>query len=213
MAACPDQLTPAQLAALAKVGCGIESGDGVAVLCGPSGVGKTSVLLQLADEVRRHGRSIAIRSVAAWLDPSLPLTDVVAADDAHLASEDDLAALLARCRSRAAGGPLVLAGEGRLLTLLNRDPGLARAVRIRAALLPGSLADTGSLLAAIGGRSDSPPFGESAIAAIHAIAAGVPADVVRLAELAGVLAAARPDRPITAADIEALHRRLSPLAA
>jgi hypothetical protein len=37
--------------------------------------------------------------------------------------------------------------------------------------------------------------------------------VIRLAELAGVLAAARPDRRLAAADVEAVHERLSPVAA
>jgi energy-coupling factor transporter ATP-binding protein EcfA2 len=204
------QLTEPQQAALAKVGCGIEAGAGVALLCGPAGVGKSTVLAHLAVAVSRQGKSVAVRSVTDWLGSEERLTDVVAADDAHLASDEDLAAL---CRSRRPGAVMVLAGEGRLLTLVGRNSGLARAVRIQAALLPGSLADTRALLtigthSAIATEADDP-----ATAAIHEIAAGVPADVLRLAEWAGVVASSRPDGRVTAADVEAIHRRLSPQAA
>ena len=51
------------------------------------------------------------------------------------------------------------------------------------------------------------------IVAIHEIAGGVPGDVVRLAELAGLVAPELADGPITADDIEAVHRRLAPQAA
>jgi ABC-type uncharacterized transport system YnjBCD ATPase subunit len=208
------QLTELQQVALAKVGCCIEAGAGVALLCGPAGVGKSTVLAHLAVAVSRQGKSLEVQSVTDWLDAGERLTDVVAADDAHLASEADLATLLARCRSRRPGAVLVLAGEGRLLTLVGRNPGLAGAVRIRAALLPGSLADTRALLtrgasSAIAAAADD----ELATAAIHEIAAGVPADVLRLAEWAEVIASSRPDGRVTAADIEAIHRRLSPQAA
>jgi energy-coupling factor transporter ATP-binding protein EcfA2 len=206
-------LTEPQQAALAKVGCGIEAAAGLALLCGPSGVGKSTVLAHLADAVRQQGKSLGVQSVADWLGSEARLTDVVAADDAHLATEADLAALMDRCRSRRPGAVLVLAGEGRLLTLVGRNSGLARAVRIQAALLPGSLADTRALLtigtpSAIATEADDP-----ATAAIHEIAAGVPADVLRLAEWAGVVASSRPDGRVTAADVEAIHRRLSPQAA
>jgi hypothetical protein len=49
--------------------------------------------------------------------------------------------------------------------------------------------------------------------AIHEIAAGIPADIIRLAGLAGMVAASRPTPHIGVDDIEALHRRLSPRAA
>jgi energy-coupling factor transporter ATP-binding protein EcfA2 len=205
------QLTEPQQAALAKVGCGIEAGAGVALLCGPAGVGKSTVLAHLAVAVSRQGKSVAVRSVTDWLGSEERLTDVVAADDAHLASDEDLAAL---CRSRRPGAVMVLAGEGRLLTLVGRNSGLARAVRIQAALLPGSLADTRALLARSTFSAIAAVAGDGpATAAIHEIAAGVPADVLRLAEWAEVIASSRPDGRVTAADIEAIHRRLSPQAA
>jgi hypothetical protein len=48
---------------------------------------------------------------------------------------------------------------------------------------------------------------------IHEIAAGIPAAVERLADLAVVVAAGRPDRRLDPADVEAIHRRLCLTAA
>ncbi len=210
---CPTVLTEPQLVALAKVGCGLDGGDGVALLCGPSGVGKSTVLARLVDELNRRGKSAAAQTVTAWLDPATQLPEVVAADDAHVATEEELGALLARCRSHRPAAVLVLAGEGRLLTLVARNPGLTRAVRIRASLLPGSLADTRALVTPTGDTDGGPRFTDTAIATIHEIAGGNPADVVRLAHLADVIAASRPGDQLSAPDIEAIHRRLSPQAA
>lgn len=199
-------LTEPQVAAFAKLACGLEGG-GVAVLCGPPGVGKTTVLEHLAADPPVAGRSSAVQEAAAWLEGG-DLPDVVLADDAHLATAADLARLLARCRRRPTTA-LVLSGEGRLLTLLARDPRLAQAIRIQAALLPGCLADTQELI----GRATGTAFDDRVAAAIHEITGGVPADVLRLAGLASVVAADRPDRGLTTADIEAIHRRLAPRAA
>jgi energy-coupling factor transporter ATP-binding protein EcfA2 len=207
---CPAPLLEPQRVALAKIGYCLEGGDGVALLCGPSGVGKSTVLAHLVAELNRQGRSAAVQTVTAWLDPATPLTGVVAADDAHLATEAELAAVLARCRSQRPAAMLVLAGEGRLLTLVGRNPGLTRAVRIRAALLPGSLAETQALVAGDSDPQRAARFSDAAVTTIHEIAGGTPADIVRLANLADVVAASRPDRPLTVADIEAIHRRLSP---
>ena len=107
----------------------------------------------------------------------------------------------------------MLAGEGRLFTLVARDPRLTQAVRIRVPLLAGRLADTRALLERHGDDARCVTFEEPGVVTLHEIAGGVPAEVLRLAELANVIAASRPDRPITAADIEAIHRRLSPHAA
>lgn len=206
-------LTDPQAAALAKLGCGLAGAAGIGLLCGPAGVGKTTVLDRLAADLRSLGRSATTAEVAAWLDPATDLPDVVLGDDAHLADVAELAALLARCRSRRPSAALVLAGEGRLFTLVARDQRLAQTVRIRVALLPGSLLDTAALVTRIATPADGLQVEAAAIATIHEIAGGAPADVVRLATLAGTIAASRPDEPITVADIEAIHRRLSPQAA
>jgi type II secretory pathway predicted ATPase ExeA len=206
------RLTELQGAALAKVACGIEAGAGVAVLCGPAGVGKTTVLEHLASDPRVAPDELPIRDVAAWLADTGDPPPIVLADDAHLASDHDLAQLLARAKSRRPAAAVVLAGQGRLLTLASRDRRIEQAVRIRAALLPGSLAHTLALVAAIE-PAGGPGFDEAALVAIHEIAGGVPGDVVRLAELAGLVAPELAHGLITADDIEAVHRRLTPQAA
>jgi len=136
-------LTQSQVGALAKIACGIEAGSGIALLCGPSGVGKTTVLEHLAAELSADVHdTVPVHDVSYWLstDDDLPLA--VLADDAHTASEADLIRLAARCRARRRSASLVLAGQGRLLTLVSRDRRLEQATRITAAILPGAISDT-----------------------------------------------------------------------
>jgi type II secretory pathway predicted ATPase ExeA len=205
-------LSEPQLAALAKVACGVEAGAGVTLLCGPAGVGKTTVLERLAADPRLGSDLLSIRDVGAWLSTSGDLPAIVLVDDAHLASDEDLSRLVAIVKSSRPAAAVVLAGQGRLFTLVARERRIEQAVRIRAALLPGSLADTSTLVSAAA-PADAPRFDEQAILAIHEISAGVPGNVVRLAELAGVVAPGLTDGPITADDVEAIHRRLAPQAA
>ena len=108
---------------------------------------------------------------------------------------------------------LVLAGQGRLLTLAARHPQLARIVRVRAVLPPLSLEESQKLLAHRLGGLLAQPADAAMVRALHEIAAGIPAEVVRLADLAGLLLAADPTRPLMADDIELIHRRASLQAA
>lgn len=204
--------TAPQEAALAKVACGIEAGAGVAILCGPAGVGKTTVLEQLAADRRLTHDGLPIRDVAAWLASGGDLPPIVLVDDAHLASDQELVQLLIRAKASSPEAAVILAGQGRLLTLVARDRRIEQGVRIRAALLPGSIADTSALVSAAT-PADGPAFDEAAMLAIHEIAGGVPGDVVRLVELAGLVAPELADGLITADDVEALARRLAPQAA
>lgn len=209
----PDRLTAAQRAAVAKLACGCEQTGGIALLCGPGGVGKTTVLGELALAIGPR-RSVGRADTAHWAEAAM-LPDVVLVDDAHLADETTLVRLLQRCRDRKPPACLVLAGEGRLFTLMTRDTRLEQSVRIRVALPVFTAAETRRLLTATLARVAGRPVGvaEATARTVHEIAAGAPAAVVRLAELAGVVAAARPDDPLSAADIEAIHGRLSPAAA
>lgn len=212
MNASPMPLTEPQLAALAKVACGIEAGAGVTLLCGPAGVGKTTVLEHLAADPRLGHDPLPIRDAAAWLATAADLPAIVFVDDAHLASVEDVARLVASATSRRPAAAVALVGQGRLLTLVARDRRIEQAVRIRATLLPGSLTDTSALVTATA-PADGPGFDEQAVLAIHEIAGGVPGNVLRLTELAGVVATEFTAGPITAADVEAVHRRLAPQAA
>jgi type II secretory pathway predicted ATPase ExeA len=109
----------------------------------------------------------------------------------------------------------VLAGEGRLFTLMTRDTRLEQAVRIRVALPTFTAAETRRLLEATLASVVGRPVAvqDTSARTVHEIAAGTPAAVIRLAELAGVLAASRPDGGLSVDDVEAIHGRLSPAAA
>ena len=207
-------LTPSQQAALAKVACACRLPGGVAVLCGPRGVGTSRVLAALAGHVTGEGRGVEHRDIRGWeaviADERQPLPDVVVADDAHLAGPDTLARLVERCRGRRPAAALVLAGQGRLLTLLARDSRLELAVTLRATLRPCSLDESRSIVAA---RARTATFDEQALDAIHEITAGIPAAIARLVALADLVAGTRADARVAAGDVEEIHRRLSPLAA
>ncbi len=209
----PPPLSEPQLAAAAKVACSVVAGNGVAILCGPPGVGKTTVLHHLAGDSRLTNRAAGVRDVAGWLDLEGDLPGIVLVDDAHLSGEVELACLLARVQMARPQAAMVLAGEGRLLTLVARERRLEQAIQIRVALLPGSLADSRGLLGRCRDGERGPSLDEPAMATLHEIAAGIPADVLRLGDLAGVVAASRADGRISVDDIEAIHRRLSPHAA
>jgi hypothetical protein len=207
-------LTPSQEAALAKIACVCRRPGGVAVLCGPRGVGTSLVLSRLASLEAGAGRVVEHRGVHAWIeaiDGGLhALPDVVLADDAHLTTADGLARLLDRCLARRPAAAVVFAGAGRLLTLVSRDSRLETAISLRAALRPCSLDESRMVVAAV---ARTATFDDPAVNAIHELAAGIPAAVRRLVELADIVAASRPDSQIASRDVEAIHRRLSPLAA
>lgn len=220
------ELTPAQAAAAAKVAFAVEVPGAVAVLCGPAGVGKTTVLESLARAAGASRRSIQVASLAelagrsgsgaaaacedqrASSDSSHPILLV---DDAHESDVTGLAALVAGTRRRQPDTAVVLAGEGRLLSLVAGDARLEQSIRLRATLPVFSLADTRRLLA--GRRSAAPSeTAENVLRTIHEIAGGVPAASLRLAEVADLVAAATA-RPLVPDDIEIIHRRLSLSAA
>lgn len=210
-------LTLAQQAAVARLAYALESPGAVAVLCGPPGVGKTLVLDHVAAARSLHGRPC---HRCAWRDlAALPRTEkqrqgeILFVDDAHEATADELAATVESWRGREARGGIVLAGEGRLLTLVARDRRLEQAVMLRATLGPFTLTESTVVVAARLSMSGTQAESDGIVRVIHELAAGIPARVVRLAELAQTISAATATGCITAADIEAVHRRLSLQAA
>lgn len=210
-------LTLGQEAAVARMAYALESPAAVAVLCGPPGVGKSLVLGRVAAARPLHGRPC---HRCAWRD-GVPTTlpggsrgaAILLVDDAHEAAADELAALVESCRRRDPHGGLVLAGEGRLLTLVARDMRLEQAVILRAALGPFTLAESTLVVAARLSMSGTQAERDTLVRAIHDLAGGIPARVVRLAELAQTVAAATATGQISAADVEAVHRRLTLQAA
>ena len=126
----------------------------------------------------------------------LPIGDILLVDDAHLATPDDLAAIGTRGGSDRC---VVLAGRGRLLTLVGRDSRIVPRVRLRAIVPALTLADTRRIV-----ESRLGDVGPEMVRTCHEITAGIPAALVRLLELATVPAGRR----LTPADIETIHRRL-----
>lgn len=214
--ACAVPLTPAQQAAVAKLAYALEAPGAVVLLCGPAGVGKTLVLARVAGTGAVRGRN----SVQCRLRDGVPPDGdhdsggerILLVDDAHEAVDGQMASLLDAWRRREPRGGIVLAGEGRLLTLVARDARIEQAVLLRVALVPFTLAESRiaveSRLTAVA-ESEREPL----VRTIHEIAGGIPARVVGLADLVGVVAEATPERRVTSADVEALHRRLQIRAA
>ena len=213
------RLTLAQQAAAARISYALEQSATVSLLCGPGGVGKTTVLRHVAAGQPHQPRSIGYRRLDQ-LDDLLsgrardePPSGLLLVDDAHLAGEGDLGRLVERCRQRGGSCCLVLAGEGRLLTLVSRDPRLEQVVRLRATLPAFSLEESRLLLEPVLAAAGPPANRDAVARSIHEIAAGIPATVHRLAELALVLVASHPDHRLVPDDVETIHRRLSLTAA
>lgn len=213
----PVSLTLGQQAAVARLAYALEKPTAVAVLCGPAGVGKSLVLGRVAAARPLHGRPL---HRVAWRD-GLPATlaggshdaAILLVDEAHEAVADDLATLVESWRRLAPAGGIVLAGEGRLLTLVAREPRLEQAVMLRATLGPFTLEESTPVVAARLSPTGTPAERAAMVRTIHELAAGIPARVVGLAELAQTVAAATPSRRLSPDDVEALHRRLSLQAA
>ncbi|MCX7432085.1 MAG: ATP-binding protein [Planctomycetia bacterium] len=221
-------LTGPQEAAVAKLAYTAGQPGAIALLCGPAGVGKTTVLRAMAADGLPKSQTIRLMPwadiradrgdlaagrmrAAASDDDSFP--HVLLIDDAHRAVAAELVEFVELCRRRHDGIAIVLAGEGRLLSLVASDARLEQAVRLRATVPTFTLAESrrvfGPTLAFNAAEAD----GEAVIRTIHEIAGGVPAIAVRLAEMLAMLAAADPRRDLTPDDVEAIHRRLSLSAA
>lgn len=204
-------LTDCQRAALAKLACGVTSQGSLAILCGPPGTGKTTVLARLAAGQVRSGSSCACLRLVDWLarlEDVDDLPDVVIADDAHDADPAAVGRLLAAAGRRRPGVAVVLGGEGRLLTLVSRDRQIEQMVTLRATLHPFSAAETRLLLEPLLPRLAMLPEFTSVAQTIHEIAAGIPRAARKLGELAAVVADSRPDGSLSVADVEHIHRRL-----
>lgn len=203
-------LVESREAAAARLSYAMQRPGSLAVLCGPPGTGVSTVLSLLATTAFGGSRRSAVRSLRDWhddaVDASLP--DIVLADDAHTCDGTMIHRLLERCRRRRPAASVVLAGHGRLLSLIARDANLERTVLLRAVLRPFSPAETQRVLDAMLARPDTTRPDDAVVHTIHELAAGIPATVARLAELVGVVAASRPDGGLSVRDVEAIHRRL-----
>lgn len=217
-------LTAAQDAAVAKLRyVGGEPGA-IAVLCGPTGVGKTTVLARVGNagtccRTVRLSSSGCRPEIGPEADPggreaSAPArATLLLVDDADRVEAAVLRGFLEEERRREPDQGVVLAGTGRLLTMLSGDPAVERAVRLRVVVPVLTLAETARIVLTRWPSAPGEDEASGVIRTIHEIAGGVAAAVHRLADVAAMLSAAEPGRPITVEDVEAIHRRLSPLAA
>ena len=208
-------LTLTQQSAVARLAYAIESPGAVALLCGPRGVGKTLVLTHVAASRSRAGLAALCCTARDCVPPPADEPEgIVFVDDAHLVEAGELAAMVGTWRRRSPTGGLVLAGEGRLLTLVARDERLEQAVALRAVLGPFTLAESTAALTPLLAAAVHVPDDQMALVrTIHEIAGGIPAEVARLASFVRDVAAAAPGGRLTPNDVEAVHRRLSPRAA
>lgn len=196
------RLSAAQEAALARLQYALGGPPAVALLCGAAGVGKSLVLsslaARLADAGVVHAGPASAAELAARVHPRRPGM-VVLVDDAHEADGADLLRLATSC-------PVVLAGRGRLFTIVARDQRLVSRVSLRAVVPPFTLDDTRRLV--VDGL-ESAGIGEpdpDVVRTVHEIAAGIPATIQRLLGMARFVSGV--GRRLSVRDIEAIHRRL-----
>lgn len=211
----PGLIVESREAAAARLAYAVQRPGSLAVLCGPPGTGVSAVLALLATAPDAAACQRTVRPLRDWNDDAddAPLPGIVLADDADICDGTMIQRLFDRCRRQRPAASLVLAGHGRLLTLIARDANLERAVLLRAVLRPFSLTETQRVLDAMLVRPDTTRPDEAVVHTMHELAAGIPATVARLAELASVVAASRPDGSLSVRDVEAIHRRLCVRAA
>ena len=213
------RLTGPQEAAAAKLAYAAEQAGALALLCGPAGVGKTTVLRHVAATGLPGLPSIRLGTWADLIDPDASglqggsccdqaSPDVLLVDNAHRATAADLVGLVERWRSRHAAIVIVLAGEGRLLSLAAGDARLEQSVRLRITVPPFSLAESRQLLASRFPGAAAGEDHDALIRTIHEIAGGLPTLALRLADIAAMLADSEPQRGLVPDDIETIHRRL-----
>jgi DNA polymerase III delta prime subunit len=214
----PRRLLAVQEAAVAKLAYVAEQPGAAAVLCGPPGTGKSLVLEAVGRMLETAGHSCCLVSWQSLREsPCGNWPDVLLVDSVDDAAEGELAAVLSRCWAAHPQTRIVLAGSGRLLTLVSRDTRLERHIGLRAVLTPCSRAETRHMVANI--VAEGPHQTELSVTAaavadtIHEITGGIPADIDRLAGLAAVVAADRSATTLTPEVIERVHRRLAVTAA
>jgi energy-coupling factor transporter ATP-binding protein EcfA2 len=214
----PRQLLAVQEAAVAKLAYVAEQPGAAAVLCGPPGSGKSLVLEAAARTLESVGHACRIVSWRSLREAALgDCPDVLLVDAVDDAADGELAAMLDGCWAANPQARIILAGAGRLLTLMARDARLERRIRLRAVLTPCSRAETQRLVAdrlATGHDQGSGSTTAAAVAdTIHEITGGIPADIERLASLAALVAADRSTTRLSPEVIERVHARLAVTAA
>lgn len=217
-----DPLLGNQQAALARLLYAVRQPGGLAVLSGPGGAGVTTVLERLAADLETADRRVVrlgghdLGAMDHCLVPaatgSTADTDqlpVVLVDDGHLAAGGELTRFLRQLAPALPAATVVLAGRGRLLTLLAREQQLGERVRLRAVLRPWLAAETEAVVASHLAAAGVVGYDPAVPEVIHEIAAGIPGAIFRQLETVLLVAATQPDHRLTRADVEQMHERLS----
>ncbi len=212
-----------QQAALARLLHAVGQAGGLAVLCGPGGAGVSTVLGRLAAEVDASGGTVVRLSATEFDRGAAPLPAIRAGaavasvvtillDDAHRAADGQLGVFVRRVRDELPAASMVLAGQGRLLTLLAREGDLGGRAPLRATVRPWSAAETEAVVTA---SLEAAGVAYEALvpATIHEIAAGIPRGIFQLLETALLVTAVQPARQLQAGDLEQMHESLSLAAA
>ena len=213
-----------QQSAVARLLYAVRQPGGLAVLSGPGGTGVSTVLGWLAADLEQTGHPVlqlSARSlrgadysvVASSQTVHAPLPPVVLVDDAHAAAEGVLTACVQQCGDMIPAVSVVLAGRGRLLTLLARERDLGERIRLRAVLRALTVDETEEMVARRFAAAGIDQFEIGVPSVIHAIAAGIPQAVGQLLETVLLVAATQPDHRLRCEDIERMHERLSLAAA
>lgn len=217
-----DPLLGNQQAALARLLYAVRQPGGLAVLCGPGGSGVTTVLERLAADletadrrvIRLGGNNVGVMDHCLAPAAAGPAADtnqlpVVLVDDGHLAADGELTRYLRQLAPALPAATVVLAGRGRLLTLLAREQQLSEWVRLRAVLRPWRARETAAVVASHLAAAGVAGYDPAVPEIIHEIAAGIPGAVFRQLETVLLVAATQPDHRLTRADVEQMHERLS----
>lgn len=209
------QLLSSQEIAKAKLLYAMEKECPAAILCGPSGTGKTFMLQLLIDDLKSIGH---VGRVIPWLTLRETILseqlDVLVIDSIDDADESELGSVIYRCRNTTPRVRFILVGTGRLLTLISRDQSLEKQIGLRAALTSCTQSETHELVAGIlptdsfrGVRNI-----KSVADTIHEITGGIPRDIMKLAKLAAVVAMNHPDG-LSSDIVEQIHWKLDLSAA
>lgn len=212
------RLFATQEAAVAKIAYVAEQPAMAAVLCGPPGTGKSLVLATVARMLEAAGHSCGVVSWRSLQDTPLgDCPDVLLVDAVDDATNGELAAVLERCWTVNPQSRIIVAGAGRLLTLIARDARLERRIGLRAVLTPCTRTETRRMVADILAPGEDQADGSALAAAaadtVHEITGGIPADIERLASLAALMVADRSTATLTPEVIERVHGRLAVTAA
>lgn len=235
-----DSLYGPQQAAAARLLYAVRQQQGVAVLCGPGGTGVSTVLDHVANELESAGlsairvsgrnlvadqladlRSVRTNQSADWAISFAGLREgkagsaapVLLVDDGHGCEASQLAEFVATIQASLPSAAIVLAGRGRLLTLLAREQELQEQVLLRAVLPPWALPETAAFVRERFAAARVPVSDDALLTTMHEIAAGIPQAIVRLVETAVLIAKAHPAHLLRRVDVEQMHDRLSLAAA